>query len=256
MAARRLRHHAEVDILDDVRTYWEADAAGYDAVPSHHPADPGVRAAWAAALARHLPPPPARVLDCGAGTGFLTLIAARLGHRVVSLDLSESMLARLRAKAAVEDLAVEVVVGAADQPPAGPFDAVMERHLLWTLPDPVHALRAWRSVTPHGRLLSVEGIWGSADPAEKVRGWARTRTARLLGRHHDHHAPYPAHVLAQAPLANRTTPASVVLAIEEAGWRGPLMERLSDVEWAIRLTLPALLRALGVPPVFLVVASA
>jgi SAM-dependent methyltransferase len=251
-----LRDDAEVDIIDDVRTYWEADAAGYDAVPSHHPVDPGVRAAWSEAVARHLPPPPARVLDCGAGTGFLTLIAARLGHQVVSLDLSERMLARLRAKADAENLAVEVVVGAADRPPAGPFDAVMERHLLWTLRDPVDALHAWRSVAPHGRLLSVEGIWGAADPVEKVRGWARTGTARLLGRHHDHHAPYPAHVLAQAPLANRTTPTTVVQAVEEAGWRRARMERLSDVEWATRLTLPALLRALGIPPVFVVVASA
>jgi ubiquinone/menaquinone biosynthesis C-methylase UbiE len=243
-------------ILDDIRAYWDADAAGYDAVPNHHPVDLGVRAAWAAAVARHLPPPPARVLDCGAGTGFLSLVAARLGHSVVSLDLSEAMLGRLRSKAIAEGLQIDVVAGPAERPPDGPFDAVIERHLLWTLADPIGTLRAWRSVAPNGRLLAVEGLWGPADPVERVRGWTRSQVARLLGQRHDHHAPYPAHVLAQTPLAGRTTPAAVTRTIEEAGWRASCVERLADVEWTLRLTLPPLLRPFGVAPVFIAVASA
>lgn len=243
-------------ILDDVRDYWDADAPGYDAVPHHHPVDPAVRAAWTAAVARHLPPPPARVLDCGAGTGFLSLIAARLGHRVVALDLSAAMLARLRVKAGAEGLDVEVVTGPADRPPDGPFDAVMERHLVWTLPDPVATLRAWRSVAPRGRLLLVEGIWGAADPVERARSWARARVAALLGQHHEHHAPYPAHIVAGAPLSGRTTPAAVAQIADQAGWRTPIVERLADVEWATRLTVGPLLRPFGVSPVFVVAAQA
>src|ERR1700716_762151 len=88
-------YHEGMAVLDDVRAWWDADAPGYDSVPHHHPTDPAVRAAWNAALPRHLPPVPSRILDCGAGTGFLSLTAARLGHRVVALDLSAAMLDRL-----------------------------------------------------------------------------------------------------------------------------------------------------------------
>ena len=47
-------------------------------------------------LTRHLPPPPARVLDVGAGTGALSLPLARLGYQVTALDISPGMLERLR----------------------------------------------------------------------------------------------------------------------------------------------------------------
>src|SRR5580692_2587918 len=98
-------------ILDDIRRFWDDDAATYDNAPGHHPTSAAVQAAWTAALASLLPPPPARVLDCGAGTGFLSLIAARLGHSVTALDLSTAMLDRLRTAADAEQLDVEIVVG-------------------------------------------------------------------------------------------------------------------------------------------------
>src|SRR5271156_3144930 len=91
-------------IIGDIRTYWNEDAATYDLAAQHRPRSPFVMAAWTAALERLLPPPPGRVLDCGAGTGFLSLIAARLGHRVTALDLSPPMLAQLSRAASAEGL--------------------------------------------------------------------------------------------------------------------------------------------------------
>src|SRR5215203_1968498 len=114
----------------EIRAFWDVDAATYDLSPSHRPRSSAEQAAWAATLARLLPPAPARVLDVGAGTGFLSLLAAGLGHHVTAHDLSAGMLAKLADKAKAAGLTVEISEGAAEAPPEGPFDAVIERHVL------------------------------------------------------------------------------------------------------------------------------
>ena len=241
-------------ILDDIRRFWDEDASTYDDAPGHRPTSAAVQAAWTAALEALLPPPPARVLDCGAGTGFLSLIAARLGHRVTALDLSPQMLARLRAAAEAEGLDIAVVVAPAHEPPDG-FDAVMERHMLWTLPDPTAALTAWRAAAPHGRLVAIESMWGDADPVEALRARASGWVARRRGTPPDHHGPYPASVRGRLPLGAGTHPRAVTKAAAGAGWTAPRLVRLRDVEWAstIEKRLPE--RLLGATPRFAVVAT-
>lgn len=244
-----------MDIHDEIRRYWDADAAVYDDVPRHRPTDAGELSAWSATLARLLPPPPARVLDCGAGTGFLSILAARQGHKVTALDLSPAMLARLAAHAAAEGLGIDLVEGRADQPPPGPFDAVMERHLLWTLPDPIGALRAWREAAPMGRLLVFEAVRGSGDPLAGARLAAGRALGRLRGQVTGHHAEYPPELLAALPLGASTTPAAVVEAVTASGWPDPWLERLRDVEWATREAQPRAERLLGLPARFVVTAG-
>ncbi|MFD5497281.1 class I SAM-dependent methyltransferase, partial [Streptomyces sp. NPDC127091] len=44
-------------------------------------------------------------------------------------------------------------------------DVVLVRHVLWTLPDPARVLRHWRGLLrPGGRLVLVEGVWGTVSP--------------------------------------------------------------------------------------------
>ena len=241
-------------ILDDIRRFWDDDAATYDDAPGHRPTSPAVQAAWTAALDALLPPAPARVLDCGAGTGFLSLIAARLGHRVTALDLSPEMLARLGAAADAEGLDIAVVIGPADQPPHG-FDAVMERHLLWTLPDPGAALATWRAAAPEGRLVVIESLWGRVDPLEsrRERAWGVVR--RWRGTASDHHGSYPTEVRGALPLGSGTHPRTVAGMVAAAGWSSPRLMRLRDVEWASTLEQRLPERLLGVAPRFAVVAT-
>jgi SAM-dependent methyltransferase len=245
-------------ILDEIRRFWDDDAATYDDASGHRPTSPAVQAAWTAALESLLPPAPARVLDCGAGTGFLSLIAARLGHRVTALDLSPGMLAKLRAAAGAEGLDIEVVLAPAHEPPhesGNGFDAVIERHLVWTLPDPVVALRAWRAAAPSGRLVAVESLWGQADTLEALRGRAWRFVDRRRGTAPDHHGPYPAAVRSALPLAAGTHPRAVAELVAAAGWVAPRLMRLRDVEWASAMELRLPERLLGVTPRFAVVAT-
>jgi SAM-dependent methyltransferase len=242
-------------LLGALRGYWDADADTYDRASGHAPRSAAVLAAWRGELARRLPPAPARVLDVGAGTGFLSLLVASLGHQVTALDLSPGMLGRLRQRAEAAGLAVETVVGPADEPPTG-FDAVVERHVLWTLPDPEATLAAWCRAAEGGTLVAIESVWGAADPVERRRGQVRSWYDRVLRRPPDHHAEYDPAVRQALPLGSGTPPAAVVAAVERAGWRAPRVERLWDVAWAERLELPPIERALGVPARFCVVASA
>jgi SAM-dependent methyltransferase len=216
---------------------------------------PAVVAAWTSAMANLLGPTPARVLDCGAGTGFLSLVAARLGHVVTALDISGNMLERLARTAGGEHLDVSVVEAPAAEPPPGPFDVVMERHLLWTLPDPATALRAWLTVAPAGRLVLVESLWGRADLVETLRGSARRLLRRVRGDPPDHHASYTPVMRAALPLGTGPAPRSFVQLARETGWENVRLERLRDVEWAMRSELGPIERAIGVSPRFAVVAD-
>src|SRR5262245_62568703 len=174
---------------DTIQRWWDADASVYDDSIGHSISDPVEAAAWRRALEATLPDPVARVLDVGTGTGSLALLIADLGHAVTGLDLSEGMLDRARTKADAVGAAIVFVQGRAEEPPEGPFDAVVERHVLWTVPDPVNTLRAWRSVTrPGGRLVLLEGSWGGDGPFVALADRAAQLVERVYGIDDHHHA--------------------------------------------------------------------
>lgn len=145
---------------------WDAEAAAFDDEPDHGLRDPEVRRAWAGRLRGWLPERPSDILDLGCGTGSMSLLAAEQGHRVTGVDSSPAMVDLARAKLAGRDAAF--LLGDAAAPPVGEqrFDAVLVRHVLWALPDPGRALRHWWGLLrPGGRLVLVEGVWGTVSPA-------------------------------------------------------------------------------------------
>ena len=154
---------ADLD-LGAVRAYWDGQADGFDAETDHGLRDPAVRVAWRELVLGALPPPPAEIADLACGTGTLAELAAEAGHRVWAVDLSDRMVGLARAKTARFADRVRVEQGDASTPALRDqgVDAVLARHIVWALPDPRAALRRWVAlVRPGGRLVLVEGVWGS-----------------------------------------------------------------------------------------------
>jgi SAM-dependent methyltransferase len=244
-------------ITREIREFWDEDAAGYDASPSHYPQRPHEQAAWAAALRRLLPEPPASVLDAGAGTGFLSLLLAGQGYEVTAMDLSPAMLAQLRSKASGRGLRIRTVETNAVTPPTGPFDAVIERHLLWTLPDPGAALAAWRAAAPTGRLVLVESSWGSASPsaAESIRAAGRKLARQIRGAEPGHHGHYSDRVQDALPHGQGLSAEEAVALVQSSPWGPARLERLRDIEWAVLDGRGLLDQLLGTSPRWAVVAG-
>ncbi|WP_329548560.1 class I SAM-dependent methyltransferase [Streptomyces sp. NBC_01356] len=156
---------------------WDVESVTFDEEPDHGLRDPVVREAWAARLSTWLPERASDVLDLGCGTGSLSLLASGWGHHVTGVDLSPGMVDLARAKLAGRDAVF--LVGDAAVPPVGEqlFDVLLCRHVLWTLPDPGRVLRHWCGLLrPGGRLVLVEGVWGTVSPV----GMSADRLTALL----------------------------------------------------------------------------
>ena len=164
------------DIQARITGFWSTIASDYEAHGGNVPArDSAEFRLWVEAIARLLPKAPSCVLDLATGTGFVALIAAGLGHEVTAIDLAEPMLAEARKAAAQKHLSVAFATGDVVAPAfaAASFDAVINRHLFWTLRDPGAALSAWRRLLkPGGRAIVVDGFWFKpvSDDAQEEAG--------------------------------------------------------------------------------------
>ena len=157
-------------VKQQVAAHWNRRAAHFDEDFGHSNRTAAEAQAWDRIFERALPATgPLDALDCGCGTGFLSLALAGRGHRVTGVDFAPAMLEAARAKAAEAGFAIRFEHGDVENLPfaAGSFDLVLCRHLLWTLPHPEAAVAGWvRLLRPGGRLVAVESQAMETDPAE------------------------------------------------------------------------------------------
>jgi ubiquinone/menaquinone biosynthesis C-methylase UbiE len=230
-------------VLEAIRAAWEAGAATYDQQAGHGLSD-GERRTWRRVLGQALQPlastTAVRVLDIGTGTGEMALLLAAMGLRVSALDLSPAMLEVARRKAVQQGAQVSWVEAAADALPFADqsFDVVFSRHLFWTLPDPLGAVREWaRVVRPGGLVLIADGWWNEpSQPAQLRRAIGRVLRALFEGEAEEQHRY--ATVQTQLPVVNGVSPYSIRYYLDSANLTRIRVRDLRSVRQAERRARP------------------
>jgi len=144
-------------LQEQLSSFWSSRAASRPA-GTMEVRNEAEHQAWLQALRPLLPQPPVDALDVGTGQGFLALLLADLGHRVIGVDTAEGMLEAARAHAAGSANRPDFRLGNAIDPPLEPssVDIVSNRQVVWTLLDPATAFNNWLALLrPGGMLLSV-----------------------------------------------------------------------------------------------------
>jgi ubiquinone/menaquinone biosynthesis C-methylase UbiE len=132
-------------------TAWDTIAAGYDRTNTPSQMWLGNEGLRRAGLR-----PGMRFLDVAAGSGALSVPAARLGAQVLATDLSPAMLALLEQRAREEELSIDtrVMDGHALDLEAGSFDMAGSQFGVMLFPDmPKGIAEMTRVVRPGGRVL-------------------------------------------------------------------------------------------------------
>lgn len=183
----------------------------------------------------------ARVLEVGAGTGRIAIPLAKHGCRVVAVEPSMEMLARLRDKAPSTDVLGVVAEGARLPFPASQFDAVVIARLLYLTPD-------WRAIVDEachmvaagGRLLHE---WGNGHADEE---WVQIRDeARRLFEQEGRQVPFHSGARSEADVDRQIVGHAFVREAHLVLGSGPL---LTLREFLRRLVAGELSYIWSVPP--------
>ena len=180
------------------------------------------------------------MLELGSGTGEFTRLLLDAGATVTGLDLSEGMLARARVKLAGRSASLFAGDAEDTREPAASYDAVVCRHLVWTLPEPRRAVADWfRVLRPGGRLLVVDGDWVWLPAWGWTRRAAGSTLMRLFGR-----SPEPmdwaAHerIMAQVHFHGGLRPPLLASLLGDAGFEAARTGSLAGIRRAQRRAAP------------------
>jgi ubiquinone/menaquinone biosynthesis C-methylase UbiE len=154
-----------------VSQYWSQRAIDFDQGPTHGILNETQHQAWRRLLQEVVGSQPVKALDVGCGTGFLAMLLGELGHTALGVDLADDMLAQAQRKAAALPFDVTFCRGDAENPPrdGAPYDVIIERHVIWTLPQPQLAVQAWHALLkPGGQVILIEGIFGMPSHTDTI----------------------------------------------------------------------------------------
>jgi pimeloyl-ACP methyl ester carboxylesterase/SAM-dependent methyltransferase len=140
--------------VQSIRQAWDSIAARFDEFVTPQNLSHGLDAVGRAGVG-----PGTKFLDVAAGSGALSIPAARLGADVVATDISPAMIARLAARAqsnGLHNLDARVMDGCALDLPDDSFDVAASQHGVSLFPDVGRGISELRRVAkPGGQVVVV-----------------------------------------------------------------------------------------------------
>ncbi|HYW90596.1 MAG TPA: class I SAM-dependent methyltransferase [Chloroflexota bacterium] len=209
-------------LQEQLSTFWSGRAASRPAGTMEVRNDEE-HAAWMESLRPFLPSAPVDALDVGTGQGFLALLLADLGHRVIGVDTAAGMLEGARGHAVNSANPPDFRLGNAMYPPLQPasVDVVSNRQVVWTLLDPAQAFRNWLALLrPGGIVLSVHLRQNASSTGSQYPDEVKDRLPAL---------PIDATGVVKATRADRNYPDAVAHLARETGFLDVVLTSLAAV---------------------------
>lgn len=169
-----------MDLVERIENYWSKRSDDfYDLRIEELKSDK--RKLWQDEIITNLPDKEhLKILDVGCGPGFFSVILSALGHDVVGIDLTESMIKKAKEIADMLDYNIDFRVMNAQELDFEneEFDVVISRNLTWTLPNIEEAYKEWyRVLKKDGVLLNFDADYGKVSLKEEMKS---------LGKEHAH----------------------------------------------------------------------
>ncbi|SMB89692.1 Ubiquinone/menaquinone biosynthesis C-methylase UbiE [Desulfonispora thiosulfatigenes DSM 11270] len=212
---------------------WDGYSLSYDEQYAHGIKSSGEKSAWSNLLKRELGSSK-YILDVGTGTGFLAVLAANLGHTCLGIDLSEKMMEVGKKKVKSEGLSKKVSFEIGDAESLSyednTFDVVMNRHLLWTLPDPEKALKEWKRVLkPGGKIIIINGAWSTFGLGQKSISFLGKMLIAIQEQKNPWSGDYEKDLKNKLPLYNNVEPLDIEKILKEIGFSDVSCIDMNDV---------------------------
>ena len=183
-----------------------------------------------------------KVLDCGCGPGFFSVVLAKRGHDVIGIDQAQGMLdmAKKNAENAGVDPEFKVMDLETIEFPEDTFDLVVSRNVTWNLSNPEIVYAEWKRVLkPGGTLIIFDSTWYKTlfdselkAEVDRRRKEYEEKYGKLRGHdsdtrpHHDHVDPK------ELPLSNVDRPDWDMDLIKELGFSEVFVEYdISETIW-------------------------
>jgi len=230
------------DTKSEIKDYWNKRSSTFDLSPGHIIANRKEENAWKSLLQDKVGGNNRKILDIGTGTGFLSLMLAEMGHEVVGLDISEEMIEKAKKKAVGQGVEIMFKQGDAENLPfeTGYFDALVNRAVLWTLPDPKKAIAEWRRVLkPGGKLCFFLHEPHPNGVADRVRRHFGNLFILIAERRNPWNSLYDGKKMGvELPFRGGVEPSVITKLLEESGLKNVSAEPMLEIGILKREGLP------------------
>ncbi len=224
----------ESSIKEGVKEYWDERSSTFDLSPGHVMGSKEEKEAWISLFQDKFGKGIQKILDIGAGTGFLSLILAEMGYDVVGVDFSEEMLERAKKKAADQGLKLKVEFKLDDAEALSfkseSFDAIVNRAVLWTLPNPKEALSEWKRVLkPGGKLCFFLHEPHHNGLTQRFRRQFGNVLILFIERRNPWYSLYNKKSGVELPFRDGAEPSAITMLLEDAGFEHISAEPMHEI---------------------------